>query len=314
MELYKGVHRISSLYGGRNLFQYLFVGNRSVLVDSGVADTPEKSIFPYMERLGVNPARLAMLITTHPDLDHQGGNAAIHLMAPGALVACGEEDRHMVQDPARLYRDRYNYLQEDHGLGFGTVCPDAGSVCRVDVSLRGGERIALADGWELEVLHVPGHSHGHLALFDRERKTAFISDAIHGRGCPKADGTMGIPVTYFYVDLYLSTLTHLEGLDLETLHTGHWPSMDREEIRDFFNDSRKTVEILDRRILSALERSGACLTLNELIGEVLEEFPDWPVDTRDLAMFPVKGHLERLEWRGRIQVVPGNPPRSWQLM
>ena len=51
MKLYKGVHRIRSLYGGRHLFQYLFVGDRVVPADSGVAETPEKSIFPCMDKI-----------------------------------------------------------------------------------------------------------------------------------------------------------------------------------------------------------------------------------------------------------------------
>jgi glyoxylase-like metal-dependent hydrolase (beta-lactamase superfamily II) len=314
MELYKGAYRITSLYLGRNLFQYLFVGDRVVLVDSGVAETPEKAIFPFMEKLGLNPSQLTLVVITHPDLDHQGGNAFIREVAPGALVACGEADRQMVQNPACLYRDRYNYLQEDHGVGFGSVSPDAGKRCRVDVSFRGNERIVIADDWELDVLHVPGHSHGHLALFDRQRKTAYVSDAVHGRGCPKADGSMAIPVTYFYIDLYLSTLSRFEGLGLEVLHTGHWPSMHGDEIRDFFSDSRRTVQVLDRRIVQALNRLPAGLTLKELISEALEEFPDWPVETSDLAMFPLKGHLERLESRGQIRMVPGNPPLRWQLV
>src|SRR5215469_18323509 len=104
MELYPGAHQISSLFkDGRSLFQYLFVGARVVLVDSGVAETPEKAILPYMERLGLQPDRLSLLITSHPDLDHQGGNSIIRENAPGALLACGEADRAMVEDPKRLY-------------------------------------------------------------------------------------------------------------------------------------------------------------------------------------------------------------------
>jgi len=51
MELHHGVYRIQSLFGDRNLFQYLFVGDNVVLVDTGVAATPEKAIFPYMDSL-----------------------------------------------------------------------------------------------------------------------------------------------------------------------------------------------------------------------------------------------------------------------
>jgi glyoxylase-like metal-dependent hydrolase (beta-lactamase superfamily II) len=71
------------------------------------------------------------------------------------------------------------------------------------------------------VLHVPGHSHGHLALYDRKRRAAFVRDAIHGRGCRKAGGGMPIPVTYFYVDIYLSTVRYFESLDVQVLHCGH---------------------------------------------------------------------------------------------
>ena len=259
MELYPGAHQISSLFkDGRSLFQYLFVGARVVLVDSGVAQTPEKSILPYMEQLGLRPNQLSLLITSHPDLDHQGGNSTIRENSPATLLACGEADRFMVEDPQRLYSDRYNFLQEEHGVGFGNeIHPQAGGFCRVDIGFKGGEQIAIDNNWHLEVLHVPGHSNGHLALYDAANNSAYVSDAIHGHGCPKADGGMGIPVTYFYIDLYLSTSTHLEGLHLEHLHTGHWPSMHGEEIRDFFSDSRNTVERLDRKILGSLHQSRA---------------------------------------------------------
>jgi glyoxylase-like metal-dependent hydrolase (beta-lactamase superfamily II) len=314
MELYKGVHQISSLYGDRNLFQYLFVGDRIVLVDSGVAETPEQTIVPFMEQLGVDPSRLTMLITTHPDLDHQGGNSAMRTIAPRALIACGEADRQMVQDPECLYQYRYNYLQKEHGIGFGNAPPEAGNRCRVDVGLRGGERIIVADGRELEVLHVPGHSSGHLALFDRDHKAAFVSDAVHGRGCPNQDGSMALPVTYFYIDLYLSTLAHLEGFEIAELHTGHWPSMYGNEIADFFSDSRRTVEVLDRRILRALAKARSGLTLNHLVDEAREEFPDWPASTRDAAMFPVNGHLERLECRGQIRAISDDLRKRWEAV
>lgn len=315
MELYKGAYQIGSLYGGRFLFQYLFAGQRMVLVDSGVAATPATSIFPYIEDLGEDPARLSLVITTHPDTDHQGGNATIREAAPAALFACGESDKYLVQNPASLYAERYNYLKKDHGLGFeDEPIPEAGTYCKIDLGLRGGETIGVSDDWDLEVLHVPGHSMGHLALFDRRHKAAFVSDAIHGRGCPKADGKMALPVTYFHIDLYLSTLQHLETLDIGALHTGHWPSMYGSEISDFFSQSRHTVDIIGRRIFRSLQNSSTGLTLNQLIDEVREEFPDWPQDTRDLAMFPVKGHLELLEARGQIRLKGNAAPMKWEYI
>lgn len=51
-------------------------------------------------------------------------------------------------------------------------------------------------------------------------------------------------MTYYQVDPYLSTLSKLEKLELQALHTGHWPSMYGDEIRDFLSDSRKQSNFL----------------------------------------------------------------------
>lgn len=121
-----------------------------------------------------------------------------------------------------------------------------------------------------------------------------MSDAVHGRGCPEADGTMALPVTYFQIESCLSTLSRLEDLNLEALHTGHWPSMYGDEIRAFFSDSRRTVKILNQRILKSLNRHQTGLTLKQLVDEACDEFPEWPQNTQDLAMFPVKARLDHL--------------------
>jgi len=316
MELYRNAYQVQSLYGGRNLFQYLFVGDATVLVDAGVADTPEKAIFPYMDRLGLPVNNLSLVVTTHPDLDHQGGNYAIKSAAPKSQLACGEADRNMVEDPEVLFQVRYNFAKKEHGVGFQSdePWPDAGKRQRVDKVFRGGEKIRIGDGWELDVLHVPGHSHGHLALYDSKHRTAFVSDAIHGRGCPNADGTLGIPVTYYFVDIYLSTLRHFETLKIDTLYSGHWPTMQGEEVSDFIAESRRTVEFIDRVIHRDLSTHSAGLTLKELVNSVAEAVGEWPKESWFLAMFPIKGHLDRLEQKGEVRLLRGSGLPRWQLI
>ena len=314
MELYRNVYRIRSLFGGRNLFQYLFVGDNVVLLDTGIATTPEEVIFPYMGCLDLKPERLTLVITTHADLDHQGGNDALKCASPRTSLACGEADRSLVEDPRTLFDIRYNYLRAEHDVGFDPEPgPEAGKPRRIDFTFAGGERIRLEDDWDLEVLHVPGHSHGHLAVYDRKKKVAFTGDAIHGRGCPKAEGGMAIPVTYYHVDVYLSTLRFFESLPITRLYSGHWPTMEGEEVRDFIAESRQTVELFDRVILSSLAKRGSGRTMRELIDAVAQAIGDWPKDTWSLAMFPVKGHMDRLEETGRVRVVAGTRPLKWQL-
>jgi len=314
MEIYDGAYQIQSLFDGRNLFQYLLIGQHAVLVDTGIAETPGKVIFPYLDRLGLAPEKLTLAVTTHADLDHQGGNDAIKSASPRTLLSCGEADRELVESPRQLFDQRYNFLRAEHDVGFDPdPGPSAGGPRRMDITFSGGERIRLTDDWELEVLHVPGHSHGHLALYDSKHKAAFVGDAIHGRGCPKAEGGMAIPVTYYYVDAYLSTLRYLECLEINALYSGHWPIMTGEEIRDFITDSRRTVDIFDLAILASLKSHLSGLTMNELIDVVANAAGDWPKDSWSLAMFPVKGHMDRLEQLNKVRAVRGTRPVKWTL-
>ncbi len=315
MELYDQVYQIQSLFGGRNLFQYLFVAENVVLVDTGIAETPQGVIFPYMESLGLPPNRLTLAVTTHADLDHQGGNDSIKLASPGTLLSCGEADRELVENPRKLYDQRYNFLRPEHDVGFDPEpSPDAGRLRKMDVTFSGDERIRLGNGWDLEVLHVPGHSHGHLALYDAKHRAAFVGDAIHGRGCPKAEGGIAIPVTYYYVDTYLSTLRYFESLDIEFLYSGHWPIMRGEEIRDFISQSRQTVELFDRVILVSLTKHRAGLTMKELIDAISSAVGDWPRDTWSIAMFAVKGHMDRLEQLNKVRAIAGSHPGRWEAV
>jgi glyoxylase-like metal-dependent hydrolase (beta-lactamase superfamily II) len=313
MEIYKKTFQIQSLFGGRNLFQYFFNGDQRILLDTGVSETPETAIFPYLEKLEVPPRDLTLAITTHADMDHQGGNDAIKRLSPGTWLACGEADRELVEDPQTLYDRRYNFLKGQHGVALDSVpSPLAGKARKMDVTFSGGETVRLGNDWQLEVLHVPGHSRGHLAFYDRTHQAAFVGDSIHGRGCPKATGELAIPVTYYQVDIYLSTLRYFESLPIQSLYSGHWPIMRGEEISDFISESRRTVELLDRVILSTLERVPSGMTLAEFIRAVAEAVGEWPKDSWNLAMFPVKGHLDRLESKAKIRRVQGSHPIRWE--
>ena len=311
-QLYPGVYQIASLFGGRNLFQYLFVGDNIVLLDTGLAYTPERTIFPALKELGIQPEQMNLAITTHADGDHQGGNDGIKRTSPRTWLACGEADRAMVEDPRTLWDQRYNFLKQDYDVGIDPEpSPDVGKPRRMDVCFAGGERIRLRNDWDLEVLHAPGHSHGHLALLDRKQKVAFSGDAIHGRGCPNADGTMALPVTYYYVDDYLSTLRLFDNLPIETLYTGHWPTLRGAQIRDFIAESRQTVQTFDEVILAKLADRPEGVGMQELIDAIGNAFGDWPKETRVFIMFALKGHLDRLAEQGRVREIKNVRPFKW---
>ena len=125
---------------------------------------------------------------------------------------------------------------------------------------------------------------------------------------------MAIPVTYYYVDLYLSTLRYFESLDIDVLYSGHWPNMSGEEIRDFISQSRQTVELFDRVILASLAKHRSGLTLKELIDIVSNAVGDWPRESWTIAMFAVKGHMDRLEQLNKIRATAGSHPVRWEIV
>ncbi len=312
LNIYPGAYQIASLFGGRHLFQYLFVGDTNVLFDTGIASTPAATIFPALKSLSLRPEQITLAITSHADGDHLGGNFSIKQASPRTLLACGTADQEMVEDPQVLWDRHYNFLKADFGVGTDPKpSPEAGNPQKIDLTLQGGERLRIRNDWQLEVLHMPGHSHGHLALYDPDHKAAFISDAVHGRGSPKASGEMALPVTYYYVDAYLSTINFLEQLPIEALYTAHFPIMRGSAIRDFMAESRQTVQTFDRVLLSALKGTPSGLNLSQLIEAIGRAFGDWPKDTLIYSMFAIKGHMDRLEELGNVRLVRDSRPYKW---
>lgn len=315
LELYPGVYQIASLFGGRHLFQYLFVGDSVVLFDTGIASTPAATIFPAIERLGLRPEQITLAITSHADGDHLGGNSSIKRASPRTILACGTADQEMVEDPQVLWDLHYNLLKDDFGVGIDRKpAPEAGDPQKIDLTFEGGEHLRIRKDWQLEVLHVPGHSHGHLALYDPDHKAAFISDAVHGRGSPKATGEMALPVTYYYVDAYLSTINFLESLPIETLYTAHLPVMRGSAIGDFMAESRQVVQTFDRVLLAALKGTPSGLNLSQLIEAIGGRFSDWPKDTLIFSMFSIKGHMDRLEGLGQVRLLQDVRPYRWAIL
>jgi len=100
----------------------------------------------YIDSLKLKPKRHTLALTTHPALDHQGGNHAIKRISPGTWLACGQADRPLVEDPRRLYDVRYNFLRAEHDAGFeADPVPEAGMTRKMDCTFSGGEKIRLRD-------------------------------------------------------------------------------------------------------------------------------------------------------------------------
>jgi glyoxylase-like metal-dependent hydrolase (beta-lactamase superfamily II) len=302
VQIFPNVYEIKSVFGDRYIQQYLFVGDTVVLLDAGIIGTPEATIFPYMEKIGVSPQKLTMVIAMHADSDHHGGLPAIKDASSSTLLACHEGDRALIEDPETLYRDRYNFLAIDHGLGFGregmVYSPRS---CKIDTRLSANEVLKIAPGWNLRVWHVPGHSEGHLAVYDETNHAAFTSDAVQAGGYPTVSGGMAFGPTYYAVNAYLATIEFLEKQPIEHMFTGHWPSAHGGDTKKFLSQSRNFVERVDALTLEYLKQHRRGATIKTLLHEMAPKLGNWPRDAGVFLQFAMYGHMERLKQQGTIR-------------
>jgi glyoxylase-like metal-dependent hydrolase (beta-lactamase superfamily II) len=308
MEIYPGVHEIKSVFGDRYLQQYLFVGDRIVLIDAGVVATPAESIFPYMEKIGLSPERLSLVIAMHADADHHGGLAAIKHTSRSTAIACHRADLDLIEDPDRLYEDRYNFLAHDHGLGFGREgmvhCPER---CSIDEAFSGGESIQLAKDWSLDLWHVPGHSAGHLAAYDAKHRAAFTSDAVQSNGYPTIDAGLAFGPTYYTVEAYLATIKFLENKPIEHMYSGHWPAAHGSRVGEFLKSGRDFVLRADELLMSYFRERRSHITLRQILADLSSRLGDWPNSAAPFLQFALYGHLERLCQTGVIRKLATTP-------
>ena len=314
MEIFPNVHEIRSVFGNRYIQQYLFVGDTVVLLDAGVISTPNAAIFPYLEEIGASPQRLSMVVAMHADGDHHGGLPAIKDAFSSTLLACHEADRQLIEDPEYLYQNRYNFLSRDHQLGFGREgMVHSPRPCKVDVMLSAEDLIEIAPGWKLRVWHVPGHSGGHLAIYDERNRAAFTSDAVQANGYPTITGGMAFGPTYYAVDAYLATIRFLENQPIEHIYSGHWAAVHGMEVERFLVQSREFVENADATIKAYLGEHRGGATLKQLIHALGPKLGTWPDDAAPFLQFALYGHLLRLKQRGIVRST-GRVPVEYVLV
>ena len=305
MKLFDDVEIIEATHSGRPVqLTLLRGGQRIVLLDAGTPTILQEAVLPALRERRLGPGDLDLVLITHADVDHFGGAAA--LRAGGAkMVACGEADRPLIEDPDVMIARRSNRFGE-YGVHMSDAAKDrvrgmTGGGVAVDLSLVGGEAIRLAEDWVVHVLATPGHTDGHIGVHDPKHRAFYGADAIHGAVYLGRDGTAKLPPTYERIEAYLGTIDRIASLDLDVYVGCHWPVMRGDQIAAFCAESRGFVERTERCVLEAI-RKGEARTLRDLLGLLGPQLGDWPRE-RDGALVPaLAGHLDRLTATGRLKV------------
>lgn len=305
MEIAPGIHRIEAPLGERFVAVYLLVEkDDALLIDTGMDDTPQRYIAPYLDQIGVAPNRIRYVLTSHADFDHTAGNRSLQEMAPGALFLCHALDQAMVEDIELMITDRYGEFAADHGIDeteeSKQFIRNSSRHVPVNVTVSGGETIRLGSQWQVEVLHAPGHSRGHLSVYDARSQTLIICDATLGNAVLFKNGNPAFPPTYRYVDTYVATMNRFRGMAVKTLLTSHYPIYTGAGVAEFLAESRAYVDRVDQALLTAIAGAATPPTMRELCTTLGPQLGEWPDAASIYLVNPFQGHLERLVQYGVV--------------
>ncbi|MBA2272662.1 MAG: MBL fold metallo-hydrolase [Actinobacteria bacterium] len=259
MEIVPGIHRIESGLGPRFMCQYVLTGDeRTVLVDTGLAGTPNEVIEPYLRSIGKSLEAVDEIIISHADVDHCGGNRSVRARNRRARFFCHELDRRWIESNQAMLAENYRWYE---AYGFGPeaesirwMAAELGGDCPIDWGLRGGETLRLGGGWRVEVLHLPGHTLGHIGLWDERSRALVLIDAVLYDGIYDRAGNRLIPPRYYDARAYAATIRSVRSMQPDVLLTAHFPVMEGSEATGWLDASLQFTRDMQAAVDQGIDR------------------------------------------------------------
>lgn len=157
----------------------------------------------------------------------------------------------------------------------------------VDEALTGGMTLAL-EGGELQAMDTPGHSPGHVALYEPVARALIAGDLVSGHG------TVGIFPPHGKMTEYFASLERMQLLNPAVIIPGHGPTMTQPP--DVFAQYIERRSTREREIYAIVARGPTTIEamVPELYPVVLPHF-------RRAAAATILAHLEKLRAEGRVR-------------
>lgn len=182
------------------------------LIDAGLTGKGAYKV-QAIRQLGIEPSAIKRIIMTHTHLDHIGCLAEIREQIPGAELWVHKEEAEPLEqgDERTVYgMDMFQEMcQMQYGLKPGQF------TFQVQRKLEGGEGLDIG-GMTWEVIHIPGHSAGGIALYHLPKKILIPGDVVY------ADYAIG-RFDLFGADAseLKNSLMRLAELEVDILLPGH---------------------------------------------------------------------------------------------
>jgi glyoxylase-like metal-dependent hydrolase (beta-lactamase superfamily II) len=163
--VYKDVYQVggSDISHPADCAVYLINCGDLVLIDTGAGPSFERLV-DNIKTLGFNPEKLKAVIATHRHIDHIGSLWQFQQKFGAQIIAHGQD--------ADGIEKGLNTAAELYGIEY--------QPCTIDIKINRAEASFEYGTHNLNVIHIPGHTVGGIAIYiDMEKRVLFGQD-IHG--------------------------------------------------------------------------------------------------------------------------------------
>ena len=290
----------------KNLNSYLILGERNLLIDTGFRQEPCRvAMEQQLAELKVDLSRTDIFLT-HLHSDHTG--LAPELIRPGCRIYIGRTDglRMLQTQESAHWKTLYaSYVK--NGFSWEEMEQLWGSNPAKNAGPKpGGEYVMLEDGdtlcygsHTLTCMLTPGHTPGHMCLYDRNSRWFFSGDHVLFHITPNICRWVGVEDS---LGDYLKSLQAIRDLPVDLLLPAH-----RAETGDLRERVDDLIQHHMQRLENALRvvRREPGLTAYQIAGRMSwsirsRSWEDFPLTQKYFAVGEALSHLDYLECRGRV--------------
>lgn len=220
-----GIHPVDTHYmrPGLDASHLIVHSGRAAFVDTGPTSAVPHLV-AALQRLGVAPEQVDLVLLTHVHLDHAGGAGVLMRSLPNARAVIHPRGARHMSDPRKLIEGSIGvYGEAAFRELYGEIAPiPAERIVVADDRMR----VRLA-GRELELIHTPGHALHHYCIVDREANAVFSGDnfGISYRDLDTARGAFIYPTTtpvHFDPEAMHASLDRIMSYRPEAIYLTHF--------------------------------------------------------------------------------------------
>lgn len=288
---------------------YLLRGNdKHLLIDTGVnTDEALQSLKKQLAEIGVAPQDIAQIVVTHAHGDHYGLAGELKRLSGAKIFLHQHEQSVIYPDDTDMADLRH---QTEQWLYLNGAPPNMlppylalrrlGPLLPPDTTLRGGETVSSGI-FNLQVLWTPGHSPGHVCLYEPEQKLLFTGDHILPVITPNVSFQPQSSINP--LGDFLNSLRMVKGLDVRLALPAHehlftdLPKRVDEIIEHHEQRSAEVLETTRSEPKTAYQISTVVTWMPELGGVRFQDLAPW--DKR-MAVAETLAHLEAMRFERKV--------------